>query len=143
MPVDTMTPDETRVYARQIGGKTIEHDSPLWRTLCPFEQFRIDGRVPVAHSSKYLMESRMAPAKELVAVTFTPESEQALGVLQAISRFLKGKEYAVSYRRGAPCLTSSVQPARPDLSVGETREGMGFRALYSPAVEERAPPGVD
>ncbi|KAI0035297.1 hypothetical protein K488DRAFT_43521, partial [Vararia minispora EC-137] len=92
MPIDTMNPEETRIFARQIGGKTIEPDSALWRTLFPSEQLRIDGRVPVAHSSKYLMDSRMAPAKELIAVTFTPQSEQALGVLQAISGFLKGKD---------------------------------------------------
>jgi hypothetical protein len=95
MPIDTMNPEETRVYARHIGGKAIAHESPLWHTLLPHELLRIDGRVPVAHSSKYMLDSHMASAKELVAVAFLPESEQAHKVMLAISNFLAAKEYVI------------------------------------------------
>ncbi|TFY75394.1 hypothetical protein EWM64_g8619 [Hericium alpestre] len=75
MPLDSTIPQETHVYARQIGGRTLEPDSLLWRTLFPSETLRIDGRVAVNNSSQYLLQARMNSARELIAVTFSPESE--------------------------------------------------------------------
>ena len=80
------------MFARAIGGREIPHDSPLWRTLFPGEHLRIDGRVATAQATKYLRDSLVSPAKELVAVTLTAEDEKALAVMQAISSFLMQKE---------------------------------------------------
>ena len=93
MPIDTPVPQETRVSARAIGGRAIPQDSPLWRTLFPSEHLRIDGRVATAQASKYLRDSLVSSAKELVAVTLTAEDENSTAVMQSISNFLLQKEY--------------------------------------------------
>ena len=48
------------------------NDSPLWQTLFPSKELRIDGRVPVEKSAQYLTQVRMNPSKELIAVAFAP-----------------------------------------------------------------------
>lgn len=72
MPLDSTIPQETPVVARQMGGRTLGADSLLWKTLFPSELLRIDGRVPVENSAKFLLQIRMNPAKELIAVAFEP-----------------------------------------------------------------------
>ncbi|TFK53420.1 hypothetical protein OE88DRAFT_1655545 [Heliocybe sulcata] len=72
MPLDTLIPQETPVVAYQMGGRSIASDSPLWRTLFPSAQLRIDGRVAVDKSSQFLLQMRMNATKELIAVAFTP-----------------------------------------------------------------------
>jgi hypothetical protein len=57
MPLDSTIPQETRVVARQTGGRLIPADSALWRTLFPSELLRIDGRVPVDKSSQFLLQN--------------------------------------------------------------------------------------
>ncbi|KAJ7504346.1 hypothetical protein B0H11DRAFT_1905589 [Mycena galericulata] len=54
--------------ARQIGGRTLESGSVLWKTLFPSELLRIDGRVPVDKSAHFLLQTRMNSTKELVAI---------------------------------------------------------------------------
>ncbi|KAA1469150.1 hypothetical protein DENSPDRAFT_834719 [Dentipellis sp. KUC8613] len=92
MPLDSTIPQETHVFARQIGGRTLEQDSPLWRTLFPMEQLRIDGRVPVPNSANYLLQSRMNSTKELVAVTFDPSSEADSAKFRQLADFLINKD---------------------------------------------------
>ncbi|KAI0741581.1 hypothetical protein C8Q80DRAFT_143618 [Daedaleopsis nitida] len=72
MPLDSAIPQEVAVVARQAGGRTMTKDSPLWRTLFPSMELRIDGRVPVEKSAQYLTQVRLNPSKELVAVAFCP-----------------------------------------------------------------------
>jgi hypothetical protein len=72
IPLDSTIPQEIRVVARQSGGRAIPSDSLLWRTLFPSESLRIDGRVPVDNSARFLLQMRMNPTKELIAVAFSP-----------------------------------------------------------------------
>lgn len=90
MPLDSSIPQETPVLARQMGGRPIEAESPLWKTLFPSDLLRIDGRVPVENSAKFLLQMRMNPTKELVAVAFSPASEGDSG-FKALSDFLIAK----------------------------------------------------
>ena len=93
MPIDSAVPQELRVDARQIGGRTLAADSPLWRTLFPIEHLRIDGRVAVGSSAQYLLASRLNSAKELIAVAWTPVSDADMTVLKTLKTFLINKEY--------------------------------------------------
>ncbi|OCH87397.1 hypothetical protein OBBRIDRAFT_759875 [Obba rivulosa] len=72
MPLDSTLAQEVSLVARQGGGRTLGHDSPLWRTLFPSLQLRIDGRVPVDKSAAYLTQTRLNPTKELIAAAFSP-----------------------------------------------------------------------
>ncbi|KAH9009046.1 hypothetical protein EDB84DRAFT_1584264 [Lactarius hengduanensis] len=92
MPIDSAVPQELRVDARQIGGRGLASDSPLWRTLFPIDHLRIDGRVAVGSSAQYLLASRLNSAKELIAVAWTPTSDADMGVLQTLKTFLINKE---------------------------------------------------
>ncbi|KAH8997826.1 hypothetical protein EDB86DRAFT_3076361 [Lactarius hatsudake] len=92
MPIDSAVPQELRVDARQIGGRGLASDSPLWRTLFPIDHLRIDGRVAVASSAQYLLASRLNSAKELIAVAWTPVSDADMAVLQTLKTFLINKE---------------------------------------------------
>ena len=71
MPLDSTIPQEVAVTARQAGGRTLGSDSPLWQTLFPSKELRIDGRVPVEKSAQYLTQVRLNPSKELIAVAFS------------------------------------------------------------------------
>lgn len=77
MPLDSTIPQETPVVARQLGGRQLEHHSPLWKTLFPADLLRIDGRVPIDNSNKFLLHMRMNTTKELIAVAFSPTSESS------------------------------------------------------------------
>jgi len=77
MPLDSTIPQETPVVARQLGGRSLEHHSPLWKTLFPSDILRIDGRVPVDNSSKFLLHTRMNASKELIAVAFSPTPDSS------------------------------------------------------------------
>jgi hypothetical protein len=90
MPLDSAIPQETPVVARQMGGRLIEAESPLWKTLFPSDLLRIDGRVPVENSAKFLLQMRMNPTKELVAVAFSPSAEGETG-FKILSEFLLNK----------------------------------------------------
>ncbi|KAH9967592.1 hypothetical protein BC827DRAFT_605522 [Russula dissimulans] len=92
MPVDSSVPQELKVFARQIGGRSLASDSPLWRTLFPHDHLRIDGRVAVASSAQYLLASRLNSAKELIAVAWTPVSDVDMAALRAMSSFLINKD---------------------------------------------------
>lgn len=92
MPVDSSVPQELRVVARQIGGRGLAADSPLWRTLFPIDHLRIDGRVAVGSSAQYLLASRLNSAKELIAVVWTPVSGADMAALKMLSSFLINKE---------------------------------------------------
>ncbi|KAH8992741.1 hypothetical protein EDB83DRAFT_2478433 [Lactarius deliciosus] len=92
MPIDSAVPQELRVDARQIGGRGLASDSPLWRTLFPIDHLRIDGRVAVASSAQYLLASRLNSAKELIAVAWTPMSDADMAVLQTLKTFLINKD---------------------------------------------------
>ena len=92
MPTDSNVPQELRVIARQIGGRGLASDSPLWRTLFPLDHLRIDGRVPVGSSGQYLLSSRLNSTRELIAVAWTPVSDADMAVLETVSGFLINKE---------------------------------------------------
>lgn len=92
MPIDSAVPQELRVDARQIGGRGLSSDSPLWRTLFPIDHLRIDGRVAVGSSAQYLLASRLNSAKELLAVAWTPVSDADMAVLQTLKTFLINKD---------------------------------------------------
>ncbi|KAG5717434.1 Transcription factor bye1 [Termitomyces sp. T112] len=91
MPLDSTFPQEVAVNARQVGGRSLEHDSLLWKTLFPTDFLRIDGRVPVDNSSKFLLQMRMNSAKELISVAFSPIPEGGDVGFQILSDFLIAK----------------------------------------------------
>jgi hypothetical protein len=92
MPIDSSVLQELKVFARQIGGRGLASDSPLWRTLFPHSHLRIDGRVAVTSSAQYLLASRLNSAKELIAVAWTPVSDADMVALKTLSNFLINKE---------------------------------------------------
>ena len=92
MPLDSNTPTEIPVLARQMGGRSLEHDSPLWKTLFPSIQLRIDGRVPIDKSGQFLLQMRMNSSKELVAVAFSPLGEQQKEPFKFLIDYLLGKK---------------------------------------------------
>ncbi len=91
MPLDSTIPQEVSVRARQTGGRTLGDDSPLWKTLFPVDHLRIDGRVPTDKSAQYLTAMRLNPAKELIAVAFSPDSDTSATAFDTLSRHLTTK----------------------------------------------------
>ncbi|TDL23603.1 hypothetical protein BD410DRAFT_786842 [Rickenella mellea] len=91
MPLDSITPLAPPVQASQIGGRTLGTDSPLWKTLFPSTEARIDGRVPVDKSSQYLLNTRLNVSKELIAVCFTPSSGSDVSKFMELAEYLIGK----------------------------------------------------
>ncbi|KAJ7765491.1 hypothetical protein DFH07DRAFT_1058909 [Mycena maculata] len=91
MPLDSTIPQETPVVARQIGGRSLEMGSVLWKTLFPSELLRIDGRVPVDKSAQFLLQTRMNSTKELIAVAFSPRFDGANAGFQILTDFLIAK----------------------------------------------------
>lgn len=92
MPLDSTIPQDTQVFARQIGGKQIQHDSLLWKLLFPSGTLRIDGRVPVENSSKFLLQMRLNPTKQLVAAAFAPSDEASRTTFKTLSDYLVAKK---------------------------------------------------
>lgn len=120
MPLDSTIPQETGIAARQVGGKSLAADSPLWKTLFPSPNLRIDGRVPVEGSAKYLLQMRMNAAKELFSVAFTPSSDASESGFKALSDFLTAKRYYLHYliqQSITDCFIVS-QPPWLNLSLG-------------------------
>ncbi len=91
MPLDSGILQETTLVARQIGGKPLSADSPLWKTLFPSEVLRVEGRVPVDNSVKYLVQMRLNPTKELYGVVFVPSEPQNENDFNAFNNFLISK----------------------------------------------------
>ena len=91
MPLDSTIPQETRVVARQMGGRSLAAESLLWKTLFPSELLRIDGRVPVDKSSQFLLQMRMNPTKELIGVAFSPGSDASSTPFSILADFLIAK----------------------------------------------------
>lgn len=91
MPLDSTIPQEVDVKARQAGGRKLEADSLLWKTLFPVDHLRIDGRVPVDKSAQYLTQSRLNSSRELIAVVFFPDSEASATSFDLLSKYLIGK----------------------------------------------------
>jgi hypothetical protein len=80
------------VTAKQIGGRSLGADPHLWKTLFPSSNPTIDGRVPVDQSAKYLVQSRLASSKELIAVTLSPTSPEDVQSHEMMFDFLVGKK---------------------------------------------------
>jgi hypothetical protein len=93
MPLDSLVPQETTLIARQIAGRPLAADSPLWQTLFPTDVLRIEGRVPVENAIKYLMQMRFNSTKELYAATFAPSSSEGRTDFDAFCSFLITKRY--------------------------------------------------
>ncbi|KAJ3815288.1 hypothetical protein F5876DRAFT_31060 [Lentinula aff. lateritia] len=91
MPLDSAIPQETPVVGRQMGGKPIGVTSGQWKTLFPSDVLRIDGRVPIENSAKFLLQMRMNPTKELVAVAFSPVPGTDESGFKILSDFLLNK----------------------------------------------------
>lgn len=90
MPLEAfLTPS---VHAVQVGGKSFEPDSPVWKTLFPRSEARIDGRVPADRSSQYLLTNCMNSAKALIAVYFRPTTEAEALKLQDLLMYLVDKK---------------------------------------------------
>ncbi len=92
MPLDASVFLTPSVMAAQIGGKSIQSGSHLWKTLFPSVETRIDGRVPVDRSSQYLLTNRLNVAKELIAVCFLPSSESEAAKLGDLIKYLVDKK---------------------------------------------------
>lgn len=92
MPLDSAAPQSTTVRARQIGGRVLGDQSTWWKTLFPSEELRIDGRVATQSSSEFLTQVRLNPAKELIAVAFSPVAEGSKADFYALTGYLKSRE---------------------------------------------------
>ena len=91
MPLDSSVPQETFLIARQVGGRHLAPESPLWKTLFPSDLLRIEGRVPIENSTKYLLQMRLNATKELLAAAFSPASESGESDFNLFSNFLISK----------------------------------------------------
>jgi len=121
MPLDSSVPQETNLVARQIAGKALPPDSPLWKTLFPTEQLRIEGRVPVENSVKYLMAMRLNPTKELYGAAFTASSATNIEDFKTFCNFLVSKKCvnALDGPVSFDLLISVFQSSRFSLPVGK------------------------
>ena len=91
MPLDSSVPQETTLVARQVAGRALPPNSVLWKTLFPSDQLRIEGRVPVENSVKYLLQMRLNATKELYATAFVPASPTHEEDFKIFSNFLISK----------------------------------------------------
>lgn len=124
MPLDSAIPQEVAVIARQTGGRTLGHHSPLWRTLFPSGELRIDGRVPVEKSAQYLTQVRLNPTKELIAAAFSPADGTDPSGFHAVKNHLLSKRYVHAFRC---CLYPhandfTLQPAWAHIPLGTQPE---------------------
>ncbi|KAF9454334.1 hypothetical protein P691DRAFT_809892 [Macrolepiota fuliginosa MF-IS2] len=92
MPLDSAAPQSTTVFARQIGGRVLSSQSLWWKTLFPSEDMRIDGRVATKSSSEFLTQVRLNPTKELIAVAFSPVSQDLTTDFSALTDYLKSRD---------------------------------------------------
>lgn len=91
LPLDSPVAQEARVVARQIGGRTLDDDSPLWRSLFTNNTLRIEGRVQTEKAAQFLLQMRLNPQRELVACAFMPEPGDEK--FKSFIDFLRKKEY--------------------------------------------------
>ena len=94
MPLDSSVPQETSLVARQVAGRPLAPNSVLWKTLFPSDQLRIEGRVPVENSIKYLLQMRLNAAKELYAAAFVPATPTHEEDFKVFSNILISKRSA-------------------------------------------------
>lgn len=92
MPLDSSVPQETVLLARQVAGRSLSPESPLWHTLFPTDLLRIEGRVPVENSMKYLLQMRMNATKELYAAAFVPAATENAEDFKMFCDFLISKK---------------------------------------------------
>jgi SPOC domain len=123
MPLDSTIPQDVPVVARQMGGRILESDSPLWNVLFPSENLRIDGRVPVDSSSQYLLQMRLNSVKELLAVAFSPPSESTSLAFKFLMDHLLGKKYVMTV-----LVPSGFEDSFFDLSAGTVLYSLGVLA---------------
>ena len=144
MPIDSAVPQELRVDARQIGGRGLASDSPLWRTLFPIDHLRIDGRVAVVSSAQYLLASRLNSAKELIAVAWTPVSDADMAVLKTLETFLINKECVLFLPVQSLILLTNriLQSPRADIPMGLEGPRVGPRALRRALAQHARAPRV-
>lgn len=89
LPLDSPVAEEARVTARQVGGRNLEANSMLWKTLFTADTLRIEGRVQTEVAAQFLLQMRLNPQKELMACAFLPEPADAK--LQTFIDFLLKK----------------------------------------------------
>lgn len=92
MPLDSAAPQSTTVFAKQIGGRSLGHQSAWWKTLFPLEDLRIDGRVPTKGSEEFLTQVRLNPYRELIAVAFCPVVGETKTDFDALIEYLNSRE---------------------------------------------------
>lgn len=80
------------VRCRQVGGRELSPGGAAWPQLFTAQKMRIDGRVPVHIGAKYLVDSRLNPGRELIAVALTPASPQDDVAFDALVDVLSKKE---------------------------------------------------
>lgn len=113
-------PKETTLVAHQIGGKPLGADSSLWKTLFPSDILRIEGRVPVENSLKYLVQMRMNPSKELYAVALVPAGPQDENDFKAFNNFLISKRFVPRHMLNLPFLSGFFLVDTVSYFLGET-----------------------
>ncbi|KAI6041284.1 hypothetical protein EDC04DRAFT_1305898 [Pisolithus marmoratus] len=89
LPLDSPVAEEARVTARQVGGRNLDGNSTLWKTLFVSDTLRIEGRVQTEVAAQFLLQMRLNPQKELMACAFLPEPVDAK--LQTFIDFLLKK----------------------------------------------------
>ncbi|KAI6126398.1 hypothetical protein EV401DRAFT_999960 [Pisolithus croceorrhizus] len=89
LPLDSPVAEEARVTARQVGGRNLEANFMLWKTLFTADTLRIEGRVQTEVAAQFLLQMRLNPQKELMACAFLPEPADAK--LQTFIDFLLKK----------------------------------------------------
>ncbi|KAF5362569.1 hypothetical protein D9756_002357 [Leucocoprinus leucothites] len=92
MPPEWAAPQSTTVIAKQIGGRSLGHQSLLWKTLIPVEDLRIEGRVATKDSEEFLTQVRLNPTRELIAVAFSPVSEEMKPDFEGLIEFFKSRD---------------------------------------------------
>ncbi|EJD47952.1 hypothetical protein AURDEDRAFT_86321, partial [Auricularia subglabra TFB-10046 SS5] len=91
------------VRCRHVGGRELAPGGSAWGQLFTAPKMRIDGRVPLPVASKYLVDSRLNPSRELIAVALSPAGTQDEGAFEALVDMLHKKErYGVSFPWGNP-----------------------------------------
>lgn len=99
--MDGSTTTVCQIVSRQIGGRNIDSTSPLWSALFPHSMINIRGRIPTENSSSFLVQMRLNPSRELVAVAFSPSLESETQPFDKIFNHLISKKWVYfSAQRG-------------------------------------------
>lgn len=79
--------------ARLLAGRPPHFNDPeFWRDLFRSPSLNIEGRVPIAASESYLLNSRLNSGRELVAVAFSPNHDDTRGQYEELCNGLLMKE---------------------------------------------------